>query len=162
MPDTPEVIAQAGPKRQRINRPNVPRHELPYWRKCDIAMGLNISDSSAYRLRQLPGFPEPNALGLYSRDKVLAFVAALQPKARAASATTVRSERGRFAKRDDCCAADMPSAEARAVERDGDGRIPARTTKTASPEAMQSDETSAGSAAQPRATRHAAGRNEKK
>ena len=53
------------------------RHELPRLRIADLQPLLNLSQMSVWRLRQMPGFPKPDALGRFDRAEVLAFVAAL-------------------------------------------------------------------------------------
>ena len=57
----------------------VPRHELPKIRVRDLEALLNLSKTSVFRLRRVPGFPKPDALARLDRQEVLAFVASMTP-----------------------------------------------------------------------------------
>jgi hypothetical protein len=118
-----------------------PRHESAWWRPTDFVPGLNVSATTSWRIRQLPGCPKPNPLGRYNAADVLTFVATLDRHA-------LRSiGRGRVQ-----CATDAPFVESRGGALDCDPRTTHGTMKTAPAEPAQPIEAPAGPA--PRATRN--------
>jgi hypothetical protein len=55
------------------------RHELKRLRPADIQARRNVGRTTEYRVRQLPGFPKPDAFGTYDGYEVDVFYDALKP-----------------------------------------------------------------------------------
>ncbi len=121
-----EAITSATAARRRVGL-RQPRHELPWVRPCDLPALLNISATSAWRLRQLDGFPAMNALGRYNAANVLAFVATLDRHA-LRDAKRAAEERCEGA-------TDTTSIECRGVKNEGGGGIPPAIPNLAEPAA---------------------------
>ena len=56
------------------------RHELPRGRPVDICNRRNVSRTTEWRVRNLPGFPAPDAFGTYDLRQVDAFWDSLRPE----------------------------------------------------------------------------------